>query len=255
MGIIGGHLGYSLLRAYSFWRSYHSEFTSNAQSKEPQTSLIDSFGKDFYNLIDNKIIIDFGCGNGYQSIEMALNGALSVIGIDIQERFLSKARALAKKNSVSNKCKFTTQTEEKADIIICKDAFEHFNNPLETLHVMKTLLKPAGYILASFGPPWLHPHGGHLFSVFPWAHLLFTEKALVRWRSDFKSDDVSKISDVEGGLNKITIKKFEQIVTMSPFKFAEIEIVPIKGISFLKLYIVREFGSSLIRCKLILKSY
>ncbi len=52
---------------------------------------------------------------------------------------------------------------------------------------MNTLLQPAGEVLVSFGPTWYHPLGGHLFSVFPWAHLIFSEKALIRWRSTFKT--------------------------------------------------------------------
>lgn len=116
---------------------------------------------------------------------------------------------------------------------------------------MRKLVKPDGFILAAFGPTWLHPYGGHLFSVFPWAHLLFTENALVRWRSDFKSDGATKVSEVEGGLNSMTIGKFERIVNASPLKFEWLDTLPIKGIRLLKHKAFRELGSSIVRCKLI----
>ena len=108
-------------------------------------------------------------------------------------------------------------------------------------------------MLASFGPTWLHPLGGHLFSVFPWAHLIFTEQALIRWRSDFKSDGATKFSEVEGGLNQMTIRRFEKFVDESPLRFVYLNTVPIKGIRLLKHRVFREFGSSIVCCKLELK--
>ena len=55
----------------------------------------------------------------------------------------------------------------------------------------------SGQVHISFGPPWCHPLGGHLFSVFPWAHLLFTEHALLQWRAGFKHDGATRFG--EGG--------------------------------------------------------
>jgi hypothetical protein len=57
---------------------------------------------------------------------------------------------------------------------------------------MRRMIKPDGCVIAAFGPTWFHPLGGHLFSVFPWAHLIFTERALIRWRSDFKTDGATR---------------------------------------------------------------
>ena len=73
-------------------------------------------------------------------------------------------------------------------------------------------LQPGGEVLVSFGPTWYHPLGGHLFSVFPWAHLIFSEKALISWRSAFKTDGATRFSEVAGGLNQMTIAKFEALV-------------------------------------------
>jgi hypothetical protein len=121
------------------------------------------------------------------------------------------------------------------------------------LQHMSTLIVPDGCVLAAFGPTWLHPYGGHLFSVFPWSHLLFTEEAQIRWRSDFKKDGARKFSEVAGGLNQMTISKFERIVRESPFRFEFLEVVPIRGVSLLKSTVLREIGSSIVRCKLVLR--
>ena len=129
---------------------------------------------------------------------MARNGAGKVIGLDIQERLLDICRVKADQAGVSERCHFTTQSSEPADILISKDAFEHFDDPAAILQIMAGLIKPRGYVLAAFGPTWLHPYGGHLFSVFPWAHLIFSEAALIRWRADFMGDGATCFRNIAG---------------------------------------------------------
>ncbi len=252
MGIIGGQLGYTMLRLIAPKERYSS---SNAVDKQehPDTKLEQFFGNDFLNIIKDKVVIDFGCGMGHQSIEMAQKGARKVIGIDIQEHLLEYGRQSAKQLGLAECCTFTKSIDERADIVISKDAFEHFSSPAQILKLMSSLLKPDGYVLAAFGPTWLHPYGGHLFSVFPWSHLIFTENAQIRWRWDFKTDGATKFSEVEGGLNLLTISKFEQIIADSPFDFEWMKIVPIKGIALFKTKLLREIGASIVRCKLRLK--
>lgn len=250
MGIIGGQLGYALLRIIAPRNKASSHDTAEEKS---DTKIEQFFGNDFFSLIEGKTVIDFGCGSGIQSVEMAREGAAKVIGIDIQEHLLERGRQIARQLGVADRCFFTTNTNELADIIISKDAFEHFSAPAAILSNMSSLIKPGGCVLAAFGPTWLHPYGGHLFSVFPWSHLIFTENAQIRWRSDFKTDGATRFSEVAGGLNQLTISRFEQIVAKSPFRFEWLETVPIKGIPFFKSKLLREIGSSIVRCKLTLK--
>ena len=116
---------------------------------------------------------------------------------------------------------------------------------------MNTLLQPPGEVLVSFGPTWYHPLGGHLFSVFPWAHLIFSEKALIRWRSDFKQDGATRFSEVAGGLNQMTITKFEELIARSPLRLASIELVPIRRLRGLHNRLTREFTTAILRCRLV----
>src|SRR5258708_4759732 len=116
---------------------------------------------------------------------------------------------------------------------------------------MNTLLQPPGEVLVSFGPTWYPPLGGHLFSVFPCAHLIFSEKALIRWRSTFKTDGATRFSEVAGGLNKMTIAKFEDLVAESPLKFASLELVPIRRVRHLHNRLTREFTTAIVRCRLV----
>ena len=107
-------------------------------------------------------------------------------------------------------------------------------------------------IIMSFGPTWYHPMGGHLFSVFPWAHLLFSEASLIAWRSDFKSDGARFFHEVEGGLNQMTIKRFEKIVKHSGLKIESLDLVPIRPLRWLSKFPgTREFTTSLVRCVLV----
>jgi ubiquinone/menaquinone biosynthesis C-methylase UbiE len=251
MAMIDGQLEYKILRFIaprSGTLSSESIGESNLETKAEQF-----FGENFFRSIEGKTVIDFGCGRGNQSVEMAQKGAAKVIGIDIQEQCLETGIKRARQLGVSDRCFFTKNYNELADVVISKDAFEHFSDPAEILQIMASLLKPRGYVLAAFGPTWLHPYGGHLFSVFPWSHLLFTEQSQIRWRSDFKTDGATRFSEVDGGLNQLTIARFERIVANSPFRFEWLETIPIKGISLLKIKTLREIGSSIVRCKLVLK--
>ena len=250
MGIVGGQVGYALLRLIAPRNKASSQATTE---EEPDSKLEQCFGNGFFDLIEGKTVIDFGCGSGNQSVEMAQKGAAKVIGIDIQEHLLECGRQTAKRLGVADRCMFVTSTNELADMIISKDAFEHFADPAAILNIMSFLIKPTGCVLAAFGPTWLHPFGGHLFSVFPWSHLIFTENAQIQWRSDFKTDGATRFSEVAGGLNQLTISAFEEIVARSPFRFEWLETVSIKGIPFLKAKPLREIGSSIVRCKLTLK--
>ena len=250
MGLIGGQVGYSILKIIAPRRKASSQSDDEGNT---DTKIELFFGSEFFEEIKGKTIIDFGCGSGRQSVEMAQRGGAKVIGIDIQERLLESANQHAAQCNVVDRCIFSNHTTELADIIISKDAFEHYSDPSEVLQTMASLLKPEGYVLAAFGPTWLHPYGGHLFSIFPWSHLLFSEEAQIRWRSDFKTDGASCFSEVEGGLNQLTISQFERIVAHSLFRFEWLETVPIRGFSPFKTRALREIGSSIVRCKLSLK--
>ena len=67
---------------------------------------------------------------------------------------------------------------------------------------MHNLVKEDGRALISFGPTWYHPLGGHIFSVFPWAHFVFSEQAFMRWFWDLTHDNHRTFGDV--GLNHMT---------------------------------------------------
>jgi SAM-dependent methyltransferase len=208
-------------------------------------------GPAIFDELRGKVVLDFGCGEGHNALELAQNGCARVIGVDIQEQYLEQASNRGIALGLQDRCTFTSLWSEPVDVIISTDAFEHFADPEKILGLMRGLLKPTGYLLASFGPPWYHPYGGHLFSVFPWAHLIFTESALIRWRSDFKTDGATRFHEVAGGLNGMTIRRWERLVAESGFNFTSNELVPIRPARRLHCRLTREWLTSIVRARLI----
>jgi hypothetical protein len=135
-------------------------------------------------------------------------------------------------------------------VILTLDAFEHFSDPAEILKTMAGLLSPGGTCLVSFGPPWYHPWGAHTL-IFPWAHLVFTEKAVMNWRLPYKNDGA--LSDGSGGVNRMTIARFEKLVKESPFEFARFEPVPIRKLRWAHNRLTREFTTAVVRAELRLR--
>jgi SAM-dependent methyltransferase len=248
--LIGGELGYRLLRRFPVPRSWQARLTRSAR---PQPGKLEAYwGPGIWEELAGRTVIDFGCGTGADAIDIARHGARQVIGLDIVREALDVAAAAAARANVSGRCTFGTTTTVKADRILSLDSFEHFADPGGVLETMAGLLKPDGCVLVSFGPPWFHPYGGHSFSVFPWAHLLFTEQALLRWRADYCTDGATRFGEVRGGLNQMTIRRFERLIRQGPFRLMDFTAFPIRGTRLFHNGLTREFLTSMVRCRLAL---
>jgi len=194
-------------------------------------------------------VMDFGCGDGLEAIELAQRGARRVYGVDANLGCVEIARWHADRAGVSHLVEFSLEPPSvQVDLAVSLDSFEHFADPAAILRTLSGMLKPGGALVASFGPPWYHPLGGHLFSVFPWAHLIFSEPALIRWRMDRREDRPATFA--EAGLNGITVKRFERLIAESPFEIESLEIAPIQRLKRLHNRLTRELLTSTVRCRL-----
>ena len=247
-GLIGGRVGYYILCGLGRFADARGYLNSSAYATRSKLEIL--FGPQIWTEVKGKIVIDFGCGLGREAIEVAQHEATRVIGVEIRENVLRLARAAAEKANVSDRCRFVTKADETADLILSVDGFEHYADPAGVLREIRRLIRNDGRIFVSFGPPWFHPQGGHIFSVFPWAHLIFTEPALLRWRSDIKSDGATRFGEVEGGLNQMTVRRFERLVARSDFRIVNFEAVPIRRFRRLHHRLTREFLTSVVRCTL-----
>lgn len=195
---------------------------------------------EFRAMIAGRKVLDFGCGNGFQSVAMASAGAARVVGIDFNPRQLEACRALAAGEGLESPAlEFGPEwTEERFglfDVVLSKDSMEHFPDPDATFELLARAVRPGGVLLVTFGPPWFAPYGSHMhfFTRVPWLQLWFRERTVMRVRSRFRSDGAQRYEDVESGLNRMTVRRFEGIVRRSPLSLEHARYRCVKGVDVL----------------------
>jgi len=201
-----------------------------------------------------KRILDFGCGLGSDVLYLAQQG-LNIVGVEIQEDFVTHVNAEAGRLGLGVRAYHPDALPSLGgfDVIYSMNSFEHFSDPSAILASMAQSLSFDGVVLIYFSPPWLHPYGAHLYYItrIPWVHLFVPERILMKWRSRYRSDGATRFEDVTGGMNRMTLRKFEQLVAASPLQFVSQEYIPVKGIqAFTSNPITREFLCSTVRAVL-----
>jgi SAM-dependent methyltransferase len=202
---------------------------------------------DFMEMIRGKDILDYGCGEGYQSVAMAKSGARHVLGVEINSAYRERASRLAAANGVQDRAQFAEScgdnTREKFDVVISHNSMEHFCDPEKSLGEMKAALKRDGRLLITFGCPWLSPYGSHMhfFCKVPWLNILFRERTVMNVRERFIVDGARHYEEVQGGLNRMTVAKFERLVTRIGLRIASKRYWCVKGLNFLgPIPVIRE---------------
>lgn len=213
-----------------------------------------AFSPNLWPLCEGKSVLDFGCGDGRFVLALAKMGAGLVVGYDLQDEFsIAKEEAerqyLENLQFVSNSSTNLPLTE--FEVVISHDSFEHFENPKEVLQEMVKFTKKGGTILIKFGPPWKNPWGRHMSGTIrkdrPWVHLLVPEKAIMRVHSVYHNEPVlkEKYSELQGGLNKLTIKRFKKLLLEQPgIKIVDFQTKSLRNWKILKWPILLEFFAS-----------
>src|SRR5262245_106906 len=79
--VIGGEIGYRLLRCFPPSRSWRSRLTS---CSSPTPGKLEQYwGSGIWDEVAGRTVIDFGCSTGADAIEIAKRGAKQVIGLDV----------------------------------------------------------------------------------------------------------------------------------------------------------------------------
>jgi 2-polyprenyl-3-methyl-5-hydroxy-6-metoxy-1,4-benzoquinol methylase len=96
---------------------------------------------EYRQLISNKKVLDFGCGNG-GFLKLAKENAASVQGLDLEEALYAHFHDLE-----IPFCSCLDRIDEKFDIITLFHVLEHLPDPAAVLMKLKHLLNPGGRMI------------------------------------------------------------------------------------------------------------
>jgi len=130
--------------------------------------------------LEGKVILDCGCGEGYNSHEMA-NTAVKVIGFDLKEDAHWPGRS--KDNLILTIDKAAVAEYAPFDLIVLYDVADHIvgEEPGDLFKWLSNMLSPEGTMFVRTHP-WTSRTGGHLYETTnkAFVHLAFTPDELTK---------------------------------------------------------------------------
>lgn len=178
-------------------------------------------------------VLDFGCGHGALSLDIARAGAASVLGIDLAAQRIRYAQQnTAPRAPAGCTIRFeclditTLPGEALFDRIVSKDTFEHVGPVDAVLAAMVRLLKPGGEIILGFSPLYYSPFGDHgeLGIRLPWAHLLAGEQRVLAAFNRTNRSDYHRLP--EAGFNMLTPRDFRRMFARSQAQLRSLRVNP-----------------------------
>lgn len=138
--------------------NYEKEFHDNVDKwHEERDKIRSKFSKDLFQIplkdawdliqVTDKVILDYGCGEGLAAKKMLEQGATKVEGIDISEGMIQKAI----ENNQDNRAHFQIMNAEELTFednsfdLVFGSAILHHLNIEKALREIKRVLKPSGY--------------------------------------------------------------------------------------------------------------
>ncbi|MBV8404971.1 MAG: class I SAM-dependent methyltransferase [Gammaproteobacteria bacterium] len=204
---------------------------------------------DLAKLLHDRDVLDFGCGFGDQAAAIAREFSARVTGFDKHPGLVAAAA-----RRYGHLARFTDQLDgSRFDVVISQDAMEHFDDPASAMARMAAALRPGGLLLMMFGPPWWAPYGAHMrfFCAIPWVQLWFSEKTVMSVRARYRHDGARHYEEVESGLNRMSLAKFERLLRKSDLRLVERRYVGVRRIQLLtRLPLVRELMTVLVAATL-----
>lgn len=177
-----------------------------------------------------KRVLDFGCGHGALTLQVARQGCAWVTGLDLEEDYIAFAeRNLRERfpelgDRVEFLCRDIAEIPGTAvyDCVVCKDTFEHVQNLAVVVSHMHRLLKPGGLLHVGFSPLFHSPFGDHgrLWYPLPWLSALLPEGLLFKLATKRTGKTIRHIGDV--GLNKLTPAEFRNLFQGDEWKISSV---------------------------------
>lgn len=100
-------------------------------------------------------VLDLGCGNGGKVIELARDGAVDSVGIDISDNFLAELPVGVQlvRGDLSELGSIAELADRKFDRIVFLQSFGYASDPVQTLAAAREMLAQDGFILLSRTQP------------------------------------------------------------------------------------------------------
>lgn len=183
--------------------------------------------------LNGATVMDVGCGHGRLCIDMALEGASKVIGLDINPHLIRFAQEILERrfSHLMDTVEFINSDiqnyhqEMTFDYIVSKDTFEHIIDLENVIEEMATRLQPGGAVYAGFGPLYFSSRGDHRRTKInlPWGHLIVPESLILKRLNRNRTDQVKSIQDL--GLNKLKLKDYESLFKRSPLSITFLKTI------------------------------
>lgn len=135
--------------------------------------------------LEEKTVLDFGCGGGELSRLLIERGASKVYGVDLNSEALAQA---SQANRYGSSAEFLLGSEasiplpsNSVDLVFCIAVLEHVIEVDAILREWHRILRPGGGVWIEW-TAWHHPdasHLGHLVPI-PYAQCFFSEQTLAR---------------------------------------------------------------------------
>lgn len=199
---------------------------------------------NFENELVDKNILDLGCGRGIQCLALAKLPIKSITGVDTNPEVLSIAKDNCSKSEFKEKITLLDELpDQKFDLILSQNSFEHYDHPKEILNLMFDSLKPGGKVMATFGPLWNSPYGSHFdyISKLPWLHKILSESSMMRIRGLYRDDGAKAFREIPGGMNCYSLSEFEELFLNSSFRIVYQKLDTVKNLPFQKIPFLREY--------------
>jgi 2-polyprenyl-6-hydroxyphenyl methylase/3-demethylubiquinone-9 3-methyltransferase len=104
--------------------------------------------------LEDRTVLDYGCGAGMFLVQAARQGAAKVVGVDAEEAVLATARYFTRLEGVESVCEFIQSDHFPSigpgmcfDVILIKDVIEHVDDDQGLLNAAAGLINPGGVII------------------------------------------------------------------------------------------------------------
>lgn len=206
-------------------------------------------------------MLDLGCNRGYLLHSFLQHEKFEAIGADLVPYYLKDAV-----RDYGDHIRFVQSMpssiplpSSSVDVVYTIDTMEHLSKPKEILLDVYRVLRPGGVLLIHFNP-WFNPHGSHLDDIipFPWAQAVFSMNTLLNVAERLYDSPAYQTScyfiDTKGNkkpnpykdrgvwddyLNRMTIRRFNELLRELPFEVRHQERIGFGGNTFKAARLVR----------------